>query len=57
MGFSKNDFSIFEKFKFTEVKVPFLLTTTNAFVASFANIRWIPNAGKDADALKCADLK
>ncbi len=50
-------FDIFEKFKFTEVKVPFLLTTTNAFVASFANIRWIPNAGKDADALKCADLK
>ncbi|MES2742464.1 MAG: glycoside hydrolase family 3 N-terminal domain-containing protein [Pseudomonadota bacterium] len=41
---------------FTLVDTPFLVYTEKAFVASFANIRWVPGAGKDADAVACETL-
>ncbi|WP_229421852.1 glycoside hydrolase family 3 protein [Massilia aquatica] len=41
---------------FTLVDTPFLVYTEKAFVASFANIRWVPGAAKDADAATCAAL-
>jgi hypothetical protein len=39
--------------KFSAVNTPFLIFTTKKFSMSLANIRWVPGAGKDADALKC----
>jgi Galactose-binding domain-like len=39
--------------KFTAVNTPFLIFTAKKFSLSMANIRWVPGAGKDADALKC----
>jgi beta-glucosidase len=39
--------------KFTAVNTPFLIFTTKKFSVSVADIRWVPGAGKDADALKC----
>lgn len=39
--------------KFTAVNTPFLIFTTKKFSLSLANIRWVPGAGKDVDALKC----
>lgn len=41
---------------FTLINTPFLVFTDKAFTASFANIRWVPNAGLDADAEKCSDM-
>ncbi|WP_405139566.1 exo 1,3/1,4-beta-D-glucan glucohydrolase [Sphaerisporangium sp. NBC_01403] len=41
---------------FENVNTPFLVYTEGAFSASFANVRWAPNAAKDPDALKCSDL-
>ncbi|GIH22224.1 beta-glucosidase [Acrocarpospora phusangensis] len=38
------------------VNTTFLVYTEGAFSASFANVRWVPQAAKDADALKCGDL-
>lgn len=38
---------------FTLVDTPFLVYTEKAFTASFANIRWVPGAAKDADAQTC----
>ncbi|SDG08309.1 beta-glucosidase [Lentzea fradiae] len=35
------------------VNTPFLVYTDGAFQASFANIRWVPQAGDDPDALPC----
>ncbi|GLY54096.1 exo 1,3/1,4-beta-D-glucan glucohydrolase [Lentzea sp. NBRC 102530] len=35
------------------VNTPFLVYTDGAFQASFANIRWVPKAGTDPDALPC----
>ena len=39
--------------KFSAVNTPWLLFTTKKFSLSVADIRWVPGAGKDADALKC----
>ncbi|MDH2429458.1 exo 1,3/1,4-beta-D-glucan glucohydrolase [Sphaerisporangium sp. TRM90804] len=36
------------------VNTPFLVYTEGTFSASFANVRWVPQAGKDADALSCS---
>jgi len=36
------------------VNTPFLVYTDGAFSASFANVRWVPGAAKDADAETCA---
>ncbi|XVQ82254.1 glycoside hydrolase family 3 N-terminal domain-containing protein [Microbispora siamensis] len=41
---------------FENVNTPFLVYTDGAFSASFANVRWVPGAAKDADARSCADL-
>ncbi|WP_182907313.1 exo 1,3/1,4-beta-D-glucan glucohydrolase [Microbispora sp. H13382] len=41
---------------FENVNTPFLVYTDGAFSASFANVRWVPGAAKDADARDCADL-
>lgn len=41
---------------FAAIDTPFLLFTEKAFVAAFANIRWVPNAAKDADAVTCASM-
>ncbi|GAA0996006.1 exo 1,3/1,4-beta-D-glucan glucohydrolase [Acrocarpospora macrocephala] len=38
------------------VNTTFLVYTEAAFSASFANVRWVPQAAKDPDALKCSDL-
>ncbi|NRR32833.1 glycoside hydrolase family 3 protein [Oxalobacteraceae bacterium] len=38
---------------FTLIDTPFLVYTEKAFTASFANIRWVPNAANDADAQTC----
>lgn len=39
--------------KFTAVNTPFLIFTTKKFSLSVADIRWVPGAAKDDDALKC----
>ncbi|GAA1274668.1 exo 1,3/1,4-beta-D-glucan glucohydrolase [Sphaerisporangium rubeum] len=41
---------------FENVNTPFLVYTEGAFSASFANVRWVPQAGKDPDAKSCSDL-
>ncbi|MFC4584907.1 glycoside hydrolase family 3 protein [Sphaerisporangium corydalis] len=38
------------------VNTPFLVYTEAAFSASFANVRWVPGAAKDADAQPCSAL-
>ncbi|MEU3166644.1 exo 1,3/1,4-beta-D-glucan glucohydrolase [Streptosporangium sp. NPDC006930] len=38
------------------VNTPFLVYTEGAFSASFANVRWVPQAADDPDAKKCEDL-
>ncbi len=42
---------------FSQVNIPFLVFTDQAFQFSFANVRWSPNAAKDADATPCSSLK
>jgi len=39
--------------KFTAVNTPLVIMTTKPFGLSVANVRYVPGAGKDADALKC----
>jgi hypothetical protein len=39
--------------KFTAVNTPLAIFTTKAFGLSVANVRYVPGAAKDADALKC----
>ncbi len=41
---------------FATINVPFLVFTDKAFSASFANIRWVPGAARDADAAQCDAL-
>ncbi len=41
---------------FENVNTPFLVYTEGAFSASFANVRWVPQAADDPDALACSDL-
>lgn len=38
------------------VNTPFLVYTDGAFSASFADVRWVPKAAKDADARSCDSL-
>ncbi len=39
--------------KFTAVNTPLVIMTTKPFGISVANVRYVPGAAKDADALKC----
>lgn len=39
--------------KFTAVNTPLVIMTTKPFGLSVANVRYVPGAAKDADALKC----
>lgn len=39
--------------KFAVVNTPWLITTNKAFAMSIANVRYVPGAAKDADAMKC----
>lgn len=39
--------------KFTAVNTPIVIMTTKPFGLSVANVRYVPGAAKDADALKC----
>jgi len=39
--------------KFTSVNTPLVMLTTKPFSISVANVRYVPGAAKDADALKC----
>jgi beta-glucosidase len=41
--------------KFTAVNTPWLIFTTKPFAVSLANIRWVPGAGQDPDAVKCGN--
>ena len=41
---------------FATINTPFLVYTEKAFSASFAHIRWVPGAAKDADAVACNTL-
>jgi beta-glucosidase len=42
--------------EFDHVNTPFLIYTEGELEAAFANVRWVPGAAKDADALSCSDL-
>jgi beta-glucosidase len=42
--------------EFDHINTPFLIYTEGQMEAAFANVRWVPGAAKDADALKCSDL-
>jgi beta-glucosidase len=42
--------------EFDHINTPFLIYTEGQMEAAFANIRWVPGAGKDPDALQCSDL-
>jgi len=37
------------------INTPFLIYTEGQMEAAFANVRWVPGAAKDPDALKCRD--
>ena len=39
--------------RFTAVNTPLVIFTTKPFALSVANVRYVPGAAKDADALKC----
>ncbi len=41
---------------FGAINTPFLVYTEGPFEAAFANVRWVPGAADDADALACGDL-
>ncbi len=43
--------------EFDHINTPFLIYTEGAMEAAFANVRWVPGAAKDADALSCGDLQ
>jgi beta-glucosidase len=42
--------------EFDHINTPFLIYTEGQMEAAFANIRLVPGAGKDPDALQCSDL-
>ena len=41
---------------FQNIETPFLISTDGAFTASFANVRCVPGAANDADAVSCSGL-
>ena len=41
---------------FEHINTPFLVYTDGPFQASFANVRWVPQAAKDPDARPCSSL-
>jgi beta-glucosidase len=41
---------------FELINTPFLVYTEGAMQAAFANVRWVPGAATDADAVPCSDL-
>ena len=43
--------------EFDHINTPFLIYTEGELEAAFANVRWVPGAAKDADAISCADLQ
>jgi beta-glucosidase len=42
--------------EFDHINTPFLIYTEGRLEAAFANVRWVPGAGKDPDAVQCGDL-
>jgi beta-glucosidase len=42
--------------EFDHINTPFLIYTEGEMEAAFANVRWVPGAAKDPDALSCSDL-
>jgi beta-glucosidase len=42
--------------EFDHINTAFLIYTEGQMEAAFANVRWVPGAGKDPDALQCSDL-
>ena len=42
--------------EFDHINTPFLIYTEGEMEAAFANVRWVPGAAADPDALKCSDL-
>ncbi len=42
--------------EFDHINTPFLIYTEGEMEAAFANVRWVPGAAKDPDALACGDL-
>lgn len=46
----------FGNLDFTRVNVPLNVNTSGQMKAAFANVRWVPGAANDADAIACADL-
>lgn len=42
--------------EFENINTPFLVYTDGTMKAAFANVRWVPGAAADADAIKCTDL-
>ena len=43
--------------EFNHINTPFLIYTEGELEAAFANVRWVPGAAKDPDAVSCADLQ
>jgi beta-glucosidase len=43
--------------EFDHINTPFLIYTEGELELALANVRWVPGAAKDADALTCADLQ
>ncbi len=43
--------------EFDHINSPFLVYTDGQMEAAFANVRWVPKAADDADAIPCSDLK
>lgn len=42
--------------EFDHINTPFLIYTEGEMEAAFANVRWVPGAATDTDALGCGDL-
>ncbi len=43
--------------EFDHINTPFLLYTEGTMEAALANVRWVPGAADDPDALSCSDLQ
>ncbi len=43
--------------EFDHINTPFLIYTEGELEAAFANVRWVPGAAKDADAVSCSELQ
>jgi beta-glucosidase len=43
--------------EYDHINTPFLVYTEGQLTAAFANVRWVPGAANDADAVSCASLQ